>query len=297
MSFLRVVIDMRLHITYEHELPINAFEWSPRTYKQPLHVHESLELGLCVSGKGWFHFGRKTYDVRPGDLFIVNNREEHIAQSDPMDPSVYLFVNFDASLLLEEDESLLLPFAYSPDRFQNHIPAGSAASRELAPLIRSIYDELQIRREGYLTAAKSSLLLACVAIARHLSADPSHRLRPVDTASRRKLGRALAFLERQAPDAVGLKELARHLGMTPSAAARFWKQTAGYGFHRYVTLRRVREAKKELATTDRPIADICFGCGFQSMATFYRLFKEHVGLTPQQYRQQRSVSDLFENGP
>ncbi|PYI57520.1 AraC family transcriptional regulator [Paenibacillus flagellatus] len=287
---------MRLHIRYDHDIPVNVFRWTPSPVKQPLHVHESLEIGCCVSGRGTFYFGNKTYGVGPGDLFIVNHQEEHIAESDPDDPSVYLFVNFDPSLLLAEDESLLLPFAYSPERFQNHIPAGSPASRSIVPLIEAMHEELQHKREGYLTAVKSLLLQACVGILRHFAGSPGHRLRRLESGTRRKLGRAVAFLERRDGSGdIGLKQLADHLGMTPSGAARFWKQTMGYGFHRYVTLRRIRDAKRELAATDRPIADICFDCGFQSLATFYRLFKEHVGVTPQQYRNEHPVSDIFEN--
>ncbi|RKN73007.1 helix-turn-helix transcriptional regulator [Paenibacillus ginsengarvi] len=285
----------RLHIRYDHQIPINAFEWTPKAEKEPMHVHESLEIGACVSGKGRFFFGEKTYEVGPGDLFVVNHREEHIAESDPEQPSSYIFVNFDPALLLAEDETLLLPFAYSPERFQNHIPAGSPASEELLPLMRDIYTELKDKREGYLTAAKSSMLRVCVVILRHFSASPGHQLQHMESETRRKLGQAIAFVETNGYENIGLKQLASHLGMTPSGAARFWKHAMGYGFHHYVTQRRIREAKKALASTERPIADICFDCGFQSLATFYRLFKTHVGVTPQQYRNEHPLRDIFEN--
>lgn len=45
---------MRLHIAYDHPIAINAFEWTPATYRQPPRVHASLEIGLCLTGKGYF---------------------------------------------------------------------------------------------------------------------------------------------------------------------------------------------------------------------------------------------------
>lgn len=112
---------MKLHIAYDHPIAINAFEWTPATYQQPPHVHASLEIGLCLTGKGRFFFGNKQYTANPGDLFLVNNEERHIAQSDPDDPSRYLFINFGPALLLAEEPGLLLPFSYRSNHFCNHI--------------------------------------------------------------------------------------------------------------------------------------------------------------------------------
>ena len=89
----------------------------PATYRQPPRVHASLEIGLCLTGKGYFFFGNKQYAANPGDLFLVNNEERHIAQSAPDAPSRYLFINFDPALLLEEEPALLLPFSYRSTHF------------------------------------------------------------------------------------------------------------------------------------------------------------------------------------
>ncbi|MGV2643843.1 cupin domain-containing protein, partial [Clostridium perfringens] len=141
---------MKLHIAYDHPIAINAFEWTPATYQQPPHVHASLEIGLCLTGKGRFFFGNKQYTANPGDLFLVNNEERHIAQSDPDDPSRYLFINFDPALLLAEEPGLLLPFSYRSNHFCNHIIGDSPLAKQLTPWVLAIAEELREKSPGYL---------------------------------------------------------------------------------------------------------------------------------------------------
>ncbi len=47
---------------------------------------------------------------------------------------------------------------------------------------------------------------------------------------------------------------------------------------------RLQHAALKLLGTDRKIIDIAFDCGYESVAYFYKRFKEHHGETPQSYR-------------
>lgn len=286
---------MRLRIVYENELPLNVFRWTPKPYLQPLHTHSSLEIGCCISGKGRFLFSEKCYEVRPGDVFVVNHRELHIAESDPFDPSTYIFINFHPSLLLGEDESLLLPFSYRPGHFDNHIPAGNPASMTIQSLVGQLYEELARKEQGYVTAAKSLLLQICVVLLRYYSAGFSESQWNRLTSSFRKLDQVLRFMEEHFMDPIGLKDAARLTGLTLSGTSRFFQEALGRHFREHLTGLRVKEAKKWLAATDDAIADICFGCGFQSIATFYRVFKKETGLSPLEYRKRFGLNAMIEN--
>ena len=41
--------------------------------------HDYLEIGLCVEGAGTFKFSSMTYPIALGDVFIINNYEQHVA--------------------------------------------------------------------------------------------------------------------------------------------------------------------------------------------------------------------------
>ncbi|WP_167859586.1 AraC family transcriptional regulator [Paenibacillus cymbidii] len=289
---------MKLAITYDHNIPINAFRWTPRDVMEPLHSHSSLEIGCCVSGQGFFYFGDKRYPVRPGDVFLVNNEELHIAQSDRTNPSSYIFVNFDPHWLLKEEESLLLPFAYRSDRFENRIPAESPLARQLAALLARLHEELEHKQEGYLSMAKSALLELCVLLLRHYAAQVSHAEWRRLNESFRKLRPALALLEEKFREPLELRDVAEVLGVTPSRASHLLREELGRGFKELLLQQRMNEAKRLLISSDRSIADICFESGFQSVASFYRLFKAHAGVAPLDYRAAQSpINAIIENRP
>ena len=61
------------------EFPLAALDYAVEdsvTDGQPrLHWHNYYELGICTSGGGVFHFERKRYEYRAGDVFLINDLE------------------------------------------------------------------------------------------------------------------------------------------------------------------------------------------------------------------------------
>ncbi|MBD2843592.1 helix-turn-helix transcriptional regulator [Paenibacillus sp. IB182496] len=285
---------MKLTITYDHSIPINAFQWTPSVSAKPLHMHTSLEIGLCTSGQGEFQIGDKRYAVSPGDLIVVNNQELHIARSDAHDPSCYIFVNFDPGLLLAEEEALLLPFAYRPECYVNRIPAASELAAPAAALVRTIHRELETREEGYRSMAKSALLELCVLLLRNYATGWSQREWQRLTASFRRIRPALALIDQRYREQLELADVAAALGMSSSQASRFFTREMGRSFKDYLLRLRLREAKRLLLSTRKSAAEVCFESGFQSVATFYRLFKSEAGMSPQDYRRENDWSAIIE---
>ncbi|GAA3407287.1 AraC family transcriptional regulator [Paenibacillus hodogayensis] len=286
---------MRLNITYENNIPINAFRWTPNEKLEPLHFHSSLEIGLCISGSGIFYFGEKQYRVGVGDIFIVNNRELHIAKSDECNPSTYIFINFDPRLLLDEEESLLLPFAYNSDYFDNRITSASPLAAPLGALIGQIWNELDAKEDGYKSMAKSALLELCVLLLRHYSTSMSKLEWKRMTDTFRRMRPALALVEDRFREPLELTDIADALLLSPSRVSHLFQQELGRCFKEYLLDLRINEAKRLLISTNLSAADVCFGSGFQSIPSFYRLFKSTVGLSPLDYRNKFSVHEIIEN--
>ena len=282
---------MELRIEYEHPIRVNAFLWEPKPYKQAPHVHNSLEIGCCVSGRGQFYFSDKVYEVRPGDIFLVGTHEPHIAVSDAANPSVYIFINFDPGLLLQEDGMLLLPFSYIPDRFDNRIPAEHPQAREMARLMESMLEECRERKQGYLSLVKGQLVELCVRLFRACAdrIEPVAEARRFDEKAFRFMGQMIKFMEANFREPIGLNDLAEELGLSPAAASRYCKEIVGRTFSEYLLELRIREAKRLLSATNRSVTDIALDSGFQSQASFFRLFKSQVGCSPQAYRSRTSA--------
>ncbi|MFC5470505.1 helix-turn-helix domain-containing protein [Cohnella suwonensis] len=286
---------MKLNVRYEHDIPVNAFRWTPKSYKEPLHYHASLEIGCCLSGRGTFYFGGKSFTAAPGDVFIVNNSELHIAESDPESPCEFVFVNFDPGLWQKEDEMLLLPFCYPSGEFLNHVPADSPLAKELEPLILRIWTELRDKPDGYRSMVKGLLLQLGASVLRRQAGLVSERRLTVQRSAFRELRTLLAYVEERFAEPLDLKDLAGRLGVSPSRASRAFREATGRGFAEYVRQLRLNEAKRQLVVTDKPITDVIFDSGFQSVPSFYRLFAASEGLSPADYRYALAPVAISEN--
>lgn len=52
----------------------------------------------------------------------------------------------------------------------------------------------------------------------------------------------------------------------------------------YLNVVRIEKAKKLWLETDQDIISICFEVGFESLSTFYRIFKSETGISPKKFR-------------
>jgi AraC-like DNA-binding protein/ligand-binding sensor protein len=66
--------------------------------------------------------------------------------------------------------------------------------------------------------------------------------------------------------------------------SRLFHGKTGITFTHYVQARRIAEAKGMLADPDKRITEICFACGFNSLAHFNRIFHQAEGCSPSQFR-------------
>jgi AraC-like DNA-binding protein len=71
--------------------------------------------------------------------------------------------------------------------------------------------------------------------------------------------------------------LARVTHASPAHFSRQFRATFGETPHRYLQRRRVERAMQLLRETRRPVTEICFDVGFNSLGTFSRTFRDVVG--------------------
>jgi len=96
--------------------------------------------------------------------------------------------------------------------------------------------------------------------------------------------RALDYLNKNYMDDVTLDSLAAYAGFSRYTLSRMFRQHTGATFTQYLSQRRVQMAMELLSATRLPVTQVALQCGFNSIATFNRVFREVKGCTPTQYR-------------
>lgn len=81
-----------------------------------------------------------------------------------------------------------------------------------------------------------------------------------------------------------LSSVAKELYITPQYLSNVFKSEIHLTFSRYLTLVRLRNAKKLLKETSENITDICEICGYGNLSHFIRSFKAEYGVSPSAYR-------------
>jgi AraC-type DNA-binding domain-containing proteins len=81
-----------------------------------------------------------------------------------------------------------------------------------------------------------------------------------------------------------LSLLAGEIGVSMSKVNALLKENLGCGFTQYVTLLRMKEAKRLLRETDNRVQDIVIRLGYIDLSSFTRKFRQLEGCSPGQYR-------------
>lgn len=79
-------------------------------------------------------------------------------------------------------------------------------------------------------------------------------------------------------------DYADRLGITPAHLNTVCRQAGGASALQLIHDRVLLAARRELAYTDKSIADVAAGLGFQEPSYFTRFFRRHMQMTPRQYR-------------
>lgn len=81
-----------------------------------------------------------------------------------------------------------------------------------------------------------------------------------------------------------LSSLLTELGFSSHRLTAIFKQYYEKTISGYLQEIRLKEAKKIMIMSDDKISDIVFDVGFDSLSTFYRIFKASEGISPSEYR-------------
>ena len=237
---------------------------------------------LVLRGRGWVHVGHSIHSFAPGELCLLGSNLPHAwISTGPVE---------------------LLVVVFRPEVFQDSLASGYELAGIRSVLEKSkrglvlqgrLRQSVRERAIRLLSPAENEglrflRLLEILALIGHrppetyLSAE--RHFRSVKPAARRRLRRVASYVERNAFGEVSHGSAAALAGMTPTAFSRFFRKNIGRTFEDYVNDVRIGQVCIELRESERPITEIAFECGFESLANFNRRFRERLRTTPKLYR-------------
>jgi|GEM_PF-1932799 AraC-type DNA-binding domain-containing proteins len=283
----------KLNYEFEKDPFVKTSPWVTSDRSARIHFHNCIEIGCCISGAGEFVFSNKKYTVEQGDIFIVNQLEPHICYSTEINPATFIYLFFKPSSIMEFAPVLLRSYTYKPKYFKNKIPGDTETAEKISELIKNIHEELKKQDISYISMVKSYMVQMSVLIQRYYANQPSD-----NTASGNvnvfynfeKICLVTEYIKENLNKDISLKSISEVFYMSESRLRHLFKEITGVGFKDCVTDYRIERAKQLLIDTDEPLNDICEKCGFRSVSSFYRAFKDITGYSPAKYREYSSLS-------
>ncbi|WP_186580348.1 response regulator transcription factor [Aquibacillus kalidii] len=109
-----------------------------------------------------------------------------------------------------------------------------------------------------------------------------------DQSKHKEIMDACVYVTKNIEKKLCLDEVASHLFLNPSYFSRLFKKEMKKTFVEYVTSVKIERAKELLDQTTEPIGKICERLGYDNQSYFIKLFKNHLGCTPSDYRRSKA---------
>lgn len=283
---------IRERFCFEDGFRFRLFETSAR--QDIIHCHDCLEINYVKQGKGHYIIERQMYPVEPGDIFIINNAERHIAVHGE-DFSLLVMI-FDSGFVWEnpEEYDYLEPFFNRNTRFSNRIRTGDEHYPELCEYLFRIDREYREKKEGWQLVVKAAVLLFLAVLYRYCKAN--HELGGEGKNIYKQYERInpiLDYIHEKYAEQIVLEELAKKVLLNKSYMCTCFKEVMDMTIFEYIRKVRINNSCRLLRTTETPITEIALQSGYNGVSYFNRTFKELLGITPKEYRKNSKDSAIF----
>lgn len=269
--------DFRLYMNIEAE-------------NYPAHWHTDLEIIMPIENIYTAVLEKQSYCLAPDDILIIPSGEIHELIAPPrgrrlifqVDHAILREVNGFDSISNKFYPCALFREAESPD-----------VHKHMKELLFRIYQEYT-EAEPLFEANIHALVIAFFVQAGRL------RLQQTDSFGSMRRHKQQSYIDtffnlctymnEHCTEELSLDELADMAGFSKSHFIRLFKEFAGVSYYEYLTKRRLLHAELLLDNPQYSIADIAMQSGFNSLATFNRVFKASHDCTPTDYRKRQHTN-------
>ena len=269
-------------VTYPENTSIRIWHSAtPDEYE--MHFHSAVEVIIPLKGQisVWTEDGEIL--LQEGEMMIIPSGYRHAFRMEG---------DSERELLLYEPNGVFTLKEFSAFRQMMAKPLYLSLEHPCSDQVRALFFEIiRIHRSGALmrNMRNYALLLEAYAILGEHYLANSATPAEINTLQRQLSGedafnRALDYLSKNYMDDVTLDSLAAYAGFSRYTLSRMFRQHTGLTFTQYLSKCRVNMALELLSGTRMPVTQVALQCGFNSIATFNRVFREVRGCTPTQYR-------------
>lgn len=257
-----------------------------------LHYDNEFIIEFYVKGQTCVRIEGNLYDVQEGDVLFLNPDELHVSS-----PTENGYIE---KIVLHVSETLLQQFDGDRTVFLDVISKKAKGKGNLIPsavakkmhIGENIHQCLSYARENTL---ENQILTACkiIEVLAQISkiVEQNDDFSVVSSSSNKSINRIVDYINRHYTEEITLDVLAKRYHFSKYYISHLFKEQVGISPYDYLISRRLYVCNN-LIRSNHTIKEACFMVGFKNYANFYRLYKKHFRITPQQFKEQLKTDSV-----
>jgi AraC-like DNA-binding protein len=260
-----------------------------------LHKHTFIELDYVYRGSCSYFIGTadNVFQLREKEICIINQNAVHGIRLNAKDDIVLKcfipFGNIDIGYFeRQEQDPLLLRFLISTlsnnTEYSSFLVIRPVDFYTVDEIMLHMYTESIDKSRGWKQVIDSYINILLTSLMRSDENECRFVSEPIN--DHFQIDKIISRIENNYKH-ISLKELAKNLHFHENYLSRMIKKSTNYNFSELLCQVRLNEAAKLLLHTDLKISEIADSIGYSKPNYFYKLFKEHYGITPTEYKSAR----------
>lgn len=247
------------------------------------HEHAFYEIFFFLSGDVSYIIEGRTYQLRPGDILLTDNRDIHKPDIRPGKPYERFVIWIEPTFLSRANMfglDLTRCFADASEKKYKRIRPESNVLTHL----RSICEKMLRNRDdtgfGSGTLSYVYLIEFLVYLNRAYFATPDDIRR--DVTENEKVNGVVAYINDHLADDLTLDRLAETCYISKSHLMHQFKTYTGLTLYQFIIKKRVTVARN-MIHAGTPVTEACMRCGFNDYSNFLKAFKREFGRSPKEF--------------
>ena len=248
--------------------------------KHVLHINNYVEIYVFVSGDHRYIVENSVYDLKRGDIVIINPREVHKALplGEGMYERFYFLVDENAFGTMHLDP--LRKILNKPKNMGNLVSFDEKTRKRVLEILYEISGCFSDGRNDQLVAL-GCFMRILAEIERYF--ENSRVSENNMTHAPELLKKILAYVAEHASEIESTTEISASLGLSPQYLSSYFSKYVGTPLKTYIQAKKIAYAK-DLLDRGADVTSACYECGFNDCSYFIKIFKKYVGVTPFVYK-------------
>ena len=263
------------------------------------HIHNEFELFLVLRGEGVAKIKSHTYDIKEGDIYLINSGEVHSYARNPANDildakkdtaPLFLFVQI-SNHCLREYFPQIRTTVFNSCNLRDYLSEEEA--REVTNLLVESAKAYFIEENLYplkVLGNISKVIMRCYQRVPYeiISEAQKNNLKQKNL----RIERIISYIDANFETQIRLQDLAEQENLSPTHFSHLFTSLFGVTFQDYVNIKRMEQCIRLMPNKEKTLLEISYESGFSDPKYMNRMFIKHFGYTPKEYRRRIGMEQV-----